>query len=364
MKKQETINSWQTASLFLAFMTGSAIINIPAPLTGAAKNGAWLSLLIANGIGFLLLACVLYLHRQYPGLTFIDYSRKTLGSWLTVVIAVPFLSTVFLMLSNIVLDIGGFFTSTMMKETPLYVFNSLILMTAALTARAGIEVMARMFTLLLYIMVTLVFAVLLFVLPYYRPEHLLPVFPKGIKPILHGAYMAWGFPYAELILFSMILPFTSKERKSPLVKFMFLAHLVNGVSLVTVIVCTIMAIGPLAGEIKYSVFQLARLINVQEIIERIESVIGFTLIAGSYMKATIVLFILNLALSQLLKLQDDRLLIFPVALVSLLLSLTMFKNEAEFVENVTVVWPLLITTVGVLPVLLITVVTLFKKNRK
>jgi len=44
-----------------------------------------------------------------------------------------------------VLDIGKFFTNTMMVDTPLYVFNGLTIVTAAYAVRAGIEVMARMF---------------------------------------------------------------------------------------------------------------------------------------------------------------------------------------------------------------------------
>ncbi|UUZ87316.1 hypothetical protein LJK88_11250 [Paenibacillus sp. P26] len=50
-KKQTTVSSRQMATLFLCFLTGSAIVNIPAPLTGAANNAAWLSLWMANGLG-------------------------------------------------------------------------------------------------------------------------------------------------------------------------------------------------------------------------------------------------------------------------------------------------------------------------
>ncbi len=44
MKKGITVSSRQMATLFLSFLTGSAIVNIPAPLTGAAKSAAWVSL--------------------------------------------------------------------------------------------------------------------------------------------------------------------------------------------------------------------------------------------------------------------------------------------------------------------------------
>lgn len=362
-KKQTTVSSRQMATLFLCFLTGSAIVNIPAPLTGAANNAAWLSLWMANGLGGLLLVCVLYLHRKYPGMTLIQFSRQAVGRVGTIIIAVPFFLMILTMLTLIIGDIGGFFKSTMMRETPTSVFHLLILFTAAMTVRSGIEVMARMFTLLLVTLYFFTVVVLILALPDYHMEFLLPIFPEGFKPVLHAAYFAWGFPYAELILFTMVLPFVRKDQE-PLGKFMYTALLINGLSLSSVIVCTITALGPLSANIKFSLYTLARLIEIAEVIERIESAISMALIAASYMKATIVLFIINLGVTQLFRLRDERILIFPIAFLTLLLSLTLFHNELEFTEFVGVVWPLFITVTGVIPILVLTIVTAIKNRRK
>jgi spore germination protein KB len=272
----------------------------------------------------------------------------------------------FLVLSYIVIDIGGFFSNAMMRETPSYVFYSLILLVAALTARAGIEVMARMFVLLLSYIFIFSIIVLVLSLPHYRVGNLLPVFPEGMKPVIHGAYMAIGFPYGEIIFFSFLLPFVRKEKSNTLQKYMFSVLLIHGFLLILSILCTVMALGPLAGTFKFSLFQLARLINIREIITRIESFIGIALVVGSYMKTTIMLFILKEALSRVLKLNDERILIFPVTFISLLLTLTMFKTETEFVEAVFVALPLVIAIFVVLPLLFITIMVFFngKKTEK
>jgi spore germination protein KB len=251
----------------------------------------------------------------------------------------------------------------MMRATPPYVFHSLILLVAAMTARAGIEVMARMFVLLLCYLIFFTLIVLVLAMPHYQVGNLLPVFPEGLKPVIHGTYMILGFPYGEVVLFSLILPFVRKEKDNPLKKYMFLSLLIHGFLLCISILCTIMALGPLAGSFKFSLFQLARLINIREIITRIESFTGIALIVGSYMKTTIMLFILKETLSRVLKLKDERIMIFPVTVISLLLTLTMFKTEIEFVESVFVVLPLVITIVLVLPLLFITFVTFFRGKK-
>lgn len=94
-----------------------------------------------------------------------------------------------------------------------------------------------------------------------------------------------------------------------------------------------------------------------------EFFIGIALIDGSYMKATIMLFILKETLSRVLNLKDERIIIFPVTIISLLLTLAMFKTEIEFVESVFVIEPLALAIVGVLPLLFVTIFTFFRGDQ-
>lgn len=363
MKTTETINSTQMATLLLAYMTGSAIIFIPAPLIKIVKNGAWLSVLIGTLIGMILLVCLLYIHKNYPGLAFVDISRQTFGPWLFYLVVIPFLIQALIEVVYIVIGISSFFTSVMMVNTPDYVFNSLIFITAAVTVRAGIEVMARMFTLLLPVMYLSFIIVVLLVFPNYHPEYLKPVSPDGIVPILYGAFQTISFPFAELLLFSVILPLTNKESMKNLSKLLYIALLINGLSLAVSVLCTIMVLGPLAGIIPYSIFNLARLVDIANFFSRIESVIGLSLILGSFMKATIVLYVLTICLSKVLTVKNYRSLIFPVTSFSLMLSLTMIKGQEEFNQAVFVLQPLLDVIVLVIPFLLMTLITFIKRKR-
>ncbi|SDD42193.1 spore germination protein KB [Paenibacillus sp. UNCCL117] len=353
MKHNEVVSSGQVASLFLAFMTGSSIINIPGTVVGLARQGAWISLLLSSACGGLLLAFVLFLHRRHPARTWIEMSRESLGAVVTFIVCLPFLVYLFLMMTWIIIDIGGFFTLTMMPETPVYIFNLPIIIISALTVRAGIEVMCRMFKLLLYIMIFFAVAVLIMSLPNYHPEYLLPIIHTGWKPILHGAYYTFGFPYAEVVIFSMLLVYRRRGDKSRLGLHMARAYLINVLLLMTAIVCTIMAFGPVAVDLKYSLFQIARLISIGDFIERVESVIGISLILGSYMKATIALFVLNLALSQIARLRNGRILIMVIAMASFALTLIMFKHQADFAEKVSEVWPLINLFGGIAPLFLL-----------
>lgn len=337
------------ARLLIAYMTGSAIVYIPNPLADAAKQDAWMSLFPAYGFGALILAGILYLHRKHPGKGLIEYSNQLLGRFITVPAGI-LLSVMFLFaIPAIVAGIGDFFTTVMMKETPTYVFNSLIFATAALSARSGIVVMARMFMLLLFVMVLFSVGVMVLAVPLYEPVYLLPMLPQGMKGMLHGAFIAGGFPFGEVFFFSLVLPLAiPKEpgRDNRIAGRMQLGLAFAGLLLLLSTLCTVLVFGPAAGHLKYSLYRLAGEVHIGGAFQRIESVIGIALILGSYMKTTILLFIFNQMLQQLCRLNDDRLLVYPTALVCLLLSLTMFRNPSEFNEQVFVIWPFAVIGTG------------------
>ena len=362
MDKQQKISHLQIGVLFFVFMTGSSIINIPGPLIARASNGAWLSLLISGGLGMFLLACILFLQRRYPGLTFVEYSRKLIGPWLTAALSIVTLSFLVQMESAIVVDVSLFMITSMLRETPMYAFTSLIFMVSALTVRAGIEVMARMFTLIMLVAAVLIAMVLLFALPEYEPAFLLPVMPDGIKPVLHGAYFTFGFPYAEVFLFSMLFPFAAQSSSGQLSRTMVYTLMLNIFTLSVASLAAIMVFGPYAGERPYALFALARIVEFEEVIQRVESITGMALIVGSYMKTSITLYVLSLYLTQLFRFKDYRTCVMPLALIGFLLTLVGFDSATEWAEIVTVIHPVWASAAFVVPLLLVTAAALFKRE--
>ncbi|WP_328285211.1 GerAB/ArcD/ProY family transporter [Paenibacillus alkaliterrae] len=358
------MSHYEIGMLFFVFMTGSSIINIPGPLIGKAGNGAWLSLLLSGGIGFCILAMLLFLHRRFPDLTYVEYSRKLIGNALTVILSVMTISFLLQMQSAIVVDVGLFMISSMLRETPMYAFTFLIFLISALTARAGIEVIARMFMLIVLLTAIFLASVFLLALPDYDPSLLLPVLPKGIKPVLHGAYFTFGFPYVEIFLFGMLLPFVVKDpaNKLSISKTMFFSLGFNIFTLCVSTVCVIMVFGPYAADRPYVLFAMARLVEFQEIIQRIESIIGMSLILGSYMKTTITLYVLSLFVSQLFRLKESGTIVMPLALLGFLTGLVTFDGATEWGGVVSVIHPVWTAAVFLMPLVLLTVVALIRKR--
>lgn len=361
-EQPDQLTASQMAAVFIATFTGSAIVFIPGAVTKTAGNGAVYSLLISLGFGILVLACMLYLNRVHQDRNFLQYSRELTGKVFGVILALPMLGLLFFAIPGITVGISNFLTSIMMEETPDYVFQSITLFIACLTARAGIQVIGRMFVLLVGLMLGSSLVVILLAVPNYHPGFLLPLWPLEIKQVLHGAFITAGFPYGEVVLFTMILPYARKEKKQHVKRWMFTAQLATGVLLLLSTVSSLMILGPSIETFQYPLYMVASEIQVAEIFQRIESIIGISLILGSYMKATLYIYILNQMLTQLIGASDDRILAYPIALVMILLSFTFFDSPADFYEQVYVIWPFTVVAAGCLPVFLLTAITAVKRR--
>ncbi|MFC5703367.1 GerAB/ArcD/ProY family transporter [Cohnella faecalis] len=344
--RQSNLTQGQMVSLLIAFSTGSAIIYIPGTLAGIAGNGAWVSIAGSSGFGMLVLSCILYLHRRHNGAGLVDYCRKLLGKTATGLVMIPVAAMLLFAIPAILTGIGDFFARGMMPRTPTFVFCSLSMLAAALTARAGIKVTARMFVLLVPVMIVFTVAVLFFALPLYDWGRLLPFLDKGTGSALHGFFVAAGFPFGEVCLFSVILSSSPQEGGRSFYRKLYWAFSVTGILMVFSTICTIIAFGPAAGHLTYALYQLASNIVFSGINERVEAVIGIALILGSYMKATIFLIALNRILIRLTGTDDEQAYIYPIGLICIFLSLTLFASPAEFQRQVYTLWPFTVVGVG------------------
>lgn len=360
MQKSGMISSSQMVFLFFIFMTGSSIVNVPGPVITMAQNGAWISLLCTLFIGGIFLAVLFVLHRLRHDFTLVEFSYHSLGKILTVFVVVPVIIYLLIMVTWIVMGVGGFMSSSTMRDTPEYVFHFFIFLTVALTVRAGIEVMARMFVMFTILVVFFVVIVLVLSMGYYDVDNLFPIMPDGIKPILHGGYFTLGFPYSEVLVFAMLLPFTRLTEKHHLYRKMYFALGLNGLILIVTTVCSIMAFGPISGELRYPIFAVSRLIDFADFLQRIESMVGLSLITSSYMKATIVMFALNQTIVRLCKIKDEKILVFPLTLVCFFLSNTMYDSQAAYGEAVNSIWTLLNIFFLILPCFVVTIASLLR----
>lgn len=361
---KNVITPKQAAVLLFVFLTGSSIINIPAPLIAISDNEAWICLLAAAGLGMLLLIPLVSLARRFPDMDFIEYSAKLTTRPVAVVLGVLLLTMQLEIVAGIIMDISMFLKSSMMRNTSYGYFIILTSLAVALTARVGIGRFAGMFgVLMMSVMLFVVFNISL-ASPGFHLSYLLPILDQGVNPIWHGIYFIYGFPYGELVVFCMILPYVRTMAKERIGSRLALAVVLNAASLLVVTMATVLTFGPLAGERKYSMFEVARTVYITELFERMEALMGYSMIVASFMKASIALFSAHLTLNSLLRLpRDNRQLIFPLAFLTTLISLSVgIRGEAYWNFMVSSIHPLWVFTCSTVPLLVVYAASLVRRR--
>lgn len=336
------ISGRQAVFLTGNFVIASAILLIPGATIAEAKQDAWIALTLATAAGVIMAVVYTALGTRFPGLTFVQYSERILGKILGKAVGLFFVWFTLQLGSLVARNFGDVFTVAQLPETPLLIFNLLIILTAAYAVRGGLEVIARANDFMIPIVIGAIVSAYLLVLStqgLFRPQNLLPILEGGIIPILKGAYPAIGFPFGETILFTMTIPYLNQTREA---RWAFPFGLVlGGAILLMTIIVTVMALGiSLASGTVYPTLAAVRLISVAQFLERLEPLLLVAWLLSGYLKVTICLYAGSLGLAQWLNLKDYRPLVLPLAALMVSLSILLYESIPQEIFFATKVWTL------------------------
>jgi spore germination protein KB len=165
--------------------------------------------------------------------------------------------------------------------------------------------------------------------------------------------------FAETLILAMLWPSVKKPEKVR--KTTFIATLLSGLTITAFSLMAILVLGEgIVSHTVYPLYVLVRQISIADFLENLDAMVALTMIIMAYVKVTIYLFVAIRAIQILLNMLDNRLIIFPVAVVTYLLGMTMSQNINEhFYIGITAfplyVWvPLLI--ILPIPLLIVTVI--------
>lgn len=357
------ISSGNFIILVILFSIGSSILIAPNILAVRAKQDAWLAYLLSLTIGMIFLIIYHHLASLYPTKTFVEYSEKILGKWLGKLISVLFIYYFFYLTAMLLREIGDFFTTNVLVETPIQIIIVMFLITCLIGVRLGLEIIVRTAVIFFPWVIGLMIILLVFLIPEYKLENLQPIFEGGIKPIINGSYHTLAVPFLELAIFLMIYPFINDQEKMKL--HFSLSAIIGGVIILFLVTFSLLALSPTGTEIsEYPYYLLAKKISIGGFLERIEIIVAIIWFFTIYFKLTICYLGTALGLTQLLGLKNYQILLFPLALLIICYAIVIYPDTVYFHKIVNVTWtPFSLTICFFLPLLLL-IVGKFKKKHK
>ncbi|EFM11414.1 spore germination protein [Paenibacillus curdlanolyticus YK9] len=334
MLEKGKIGARQLTILAIFLTIGDSILALPATTAIQGKQDAWLSGVIGLAIGIPIVYLIAVVGKLYPGMTVFMSSRKILGKWLGLVASLLFAVHLFLNASVFLREIGDFVTSHMMPETPIQSILLLFLCIIVMGTKLGLEVIARTGELLFPFFVFLFLFFVVALAPKADLVNVQPFLEDGFRPLLRGTLAAIAYPYVELAVLLMVIPYVSQVER--IGRSMLLGGLLGGIAVAVVLSLSILVLG--AGDTArhlYPSYALAQEINIGEFLDRVEAVMAILWFFSIYFKLTIYFYGMTLGLAQLAGLKETRILMLPMGMLLLIGAITVSPNTIFFNQLAT-----------------------------
>ncbi|MDP4153459.1 MAG: endospore germination permease [Bacillota bacterium] len=322
----------QMVSTIILFSFGSSII---LGVSTKVNQDSWISLIVAAVLTIPIYLVYSRIIKLFPDMDFFSMLEmlfgKVIGKTITVILvwyAVHLGSLVLRNFSEFV-EISG------MPETPQLPLAILMIAVLIYLVKSGIETIGKWSLCCLPIILFIV--VLTVVLSSKNADlgNLMPIMEHTPKEIISESYKVFTFPFAECVMF-LFLSSSFRKKDNP-VKIYMWALLISSVTLAVIIIRNYSVLGPaLVKESYFPSYMAARIINIGDFLSRIEGTISLNFLLAGITKMAICIMVASNGISSLFNIENEKVMIVPMSLLTLSLSMVLYKSTMEMYNFIEV----------------------------
>ena len=357
------ISLYQLFVLILLFELGSAIL---VPLAIDAKQDAWMAILFGM-LGGLFLYWVYYrLFYYYPELSPSEYMQELLGKILGKILSFCYIIFFLLIAARILRDFGEMLLTFAYIETPLFIVNALLMLVIIYAVSKGIEVLARtgeLFFVFIYFLAIAGFILIAFS-GLIDTNNLKPILEEGIFPVARVVFtQTLSFPFGELFVFSMILPYVKDRKKAKMTGLFAIA--LSGINIAITMAINIGALGvDLTLRSPFPLLSTIQSIQVAEFLERLDVFFMISSVICIFLKISIFVYAAVTSSAILFKVKKPSSLTYPFGMVILFMSVTIASSYAEHITEGLKFGTRFLSPIFFIFIPLLLLLMAFLKNRK
>lgn len=331
---------WMVFSIITSFTT----LQIPGILIFHAGRDAWISALLAWFLDVLLAIVYARMGIRFPGQNFMQYSITILGKFWGRIIGIMF-PLFFLMVSSLLMRaISILVGNTILPEAPTVLILLIGYIFIGYAVKKGIEVIGRSCEILgpIYLLSFIVLFAL--VLPKINLSKLRPLFAKGLYPSLSGSIFILSF-ISICIIMGMYIPICNHIENGFIAKFIAL-------SLGTFVICSVVILSiaifgtEQASNTVNPGLMLTQMANIENVIDRADVIWFIIAIEAGLMTSVNLIWASSLGISQIVGLSTYKPLVYPITLISGILSIVSFDNYTEILDFAFYSYPFVSIFIG------------------
>lgn len=269
-KEKAVINNKQFRDVLIC-ATWPTIINYGSGfLAREVGRDLWISGIISIFTTLLFIYITIYIGRNFPGKTIVEYSQNLLGNFIGKLLGL-ILALYFLIFSvNSISMYIHHLTAFLLPQTPFIVVTALHVLVTCYLVWAGPEVIAR--TGVIGFALALIFYLLVFLasLAEINIDRIMPFFDSGIIPVFKASLKADTFVGSLQILVPMLMPKVYDQKK--VFRSAASGLFIGGTFFVFYFIVELMVMGPqLVALMRIASMDFVRSIQITQYLHRFES---------------------------------------------------------------------------------------------
>jgi spore germination protein KB len=331
MMQHVKVSSFQLFSVIFVFEIGSSLLVGQAK---DAKQDSWIVLLMAIILGCLLYLVYIKLAKIYPSLTLIGYLQKILGRYLGWLIGLFYVVYFIYLAARVLRDFEELLVITAYRSTSLLAIGIIMISCIMYAAYKGPEVFFRITEICFFALIFMLLSLLVLELSagILQTEHLTPVLENGWSPIFKSLIPTLTFPFGEMLVFTMLIPFLDKQKFAKKVGIFGIA--LSGLTLVVVNFMHLSIIGPdLRARSAFPFLTAVSYINIADFVQRLDTIVIISMVLLGFVKITVFFFCAMIGTSELFHIQEKKKLIYPLGTTILIFSLIIAPNYIEHIKE-------------------------------
>ncbi|MFC0188616.1 endospore germination permease [Fictibacillus aquaticus] len=331
------LNHWQLSLIVFSFIMGSSLLMAPNLTSFFSGQDAWISMILAVIIGFLINILWLFLLKRYQFQSIFALNELTAGKIMGTAVNITIVFYALHLAAYVIRNLSNFMIANVIPESNPWTYQIMIILLAVYTTYYGFNNIARVSEFLNPWMFLLFIGSLLLTINKFEFSNLKPVFDQKFVYIAQGAYSTTGFPFIEIILLGSVFVYVKQKEK--LTKSYMAGLLWGG----AVLIITVIAVVGVQGDYmvkrqSYPTYELMRNISVVSILERIEVLITVVWIFGILVKVVVCLFAAVSGLKHISGHTSMRVFLLPCAILIWSMANHIHENMMEFTDFVGQNW--------------------------
>jgi spore germination protein KB len=326
--EREIITKKQCIAIMVAFLLGSSLV---LGAGGDARRDAWIAVLAAMVISLPVFFVYARLVSLFPGKGLYEILPVVFGSTIGKIMVLPYIWYAFHLGALVIRNFSEFIMIVSLPDTPQYAVAILMTVLSIWAVKAGIEVIGRWSAMVLPVIIIAILLLSLLLIPSMELKNIKPVLSEGIEPVVMAAFSTFSFPFAEMVLFTVI--FGNLKNNSSAYKIYYWSLFIGGMIILWVTVRNLLVLGAANVFIMYfPSYVSVRLINIGNFLQRIEVLVVLVFMLSGFVKVCICLLAAGRGIAKVLNFNNYRRIVAPVGLLMMIFSLIVYSNTKEMFE--------------------------------